>query len=171
VKVPGHSNLHELLPRESRRCSMTQANESALPNPADFCILVADDHAATRYVLSRVLRHAGFKTVEAASGAQALDLAQYVSGLLLDVNLPDLNGLEVCRLLRARRSTARLPIIQMSAVSVDELDRDAAHAAGANGYMTAPINPAMLSRAFLRLLTGSVDDGGVPGSPILERER
>jgi CheY-like chemotaxis protein len=103
--------------------------------------------------------------VEAASGAQALELAQYVSGLLLEVNLPDLNGLEVCRLLRARRGTARLPIIQMSAVSLDEPDRNAAHAAGADGYMTEPIDPALLSRAYIGLLGARTEaHGGVPGA-------
>jgi CheY-like chemotaxis protein len=120
--------------------------------PANLSILVADDHPPTRYVLSRVLRHAGFRTAEAATGAQALELAEYVSAVLLDINLPDLHGLEVCRLLRARRNTARMPIVHMSAISLGAEQRRAAHAAGADGFMAAPIDHDLLAPMLLRLL-------------------
>jgi CheY-like chemotaxis protein len=118
----------------------------------DFSILVVDDRAANRYAVSRGLRAAGFKTVEASSGAEALDLAQYVSAVVLDVHLPDVHGLEVCRLLRARPGTASLPIVHVSAVYVTEQDRLAGEAAGADAYLTTPVAPDALARTVSDLL-------------------
>lgn len=107
--------------------------------PENVSVLVVDDHRAKRYALARGLRAAGFRTVEAAGGAEALDLAQYVSAVVLDVHLPDVHGLEVCRLLRANPSTAALPIVHVSAVYVSEQDQRAGQAAGADAYLTAPV--------------------------------
>jgi CheY-like chemotaxis protein len=120
--------------------------------PEDISVLVVDDHAANRYAVSRGLRAAGFKTVEAASGAEALDLAQYVSAVVLDVHLPDVHGLEVCRLLRARPSTAALPIVHVSAVYVTEQDRLAGEAAGADAYLTTPVAPETLVRTVSEVI-------------------
>ncbi|HVE52545.1 MAG TPA: response regulator, partial [Ramlibacter sp.] len=69
---------------------------------AEHSILVVDDNASTRYATARSLRAAGFNTLEAAAGAEALELVEYVSAVVLDVHLPDLMGFEVCRLLRGR---------------------------------------------------------------------
>ncbi len=121
-------------------------------NPADHSILVVDDHDANRYAIARALRAAGFKTVEAAAGAQALELAGYVSAVVLDVHLPDLHGLEVCRLLRSGPATARLPIVQISAVYLEEKDRAAAERAGADAYMTAPVDFAELADKLRELI-------------------
>jgi len=61
-------------------------------------ILHVDDNEAGRYALSRVLRNAGFNVLEAASGAEALaQMANRPDLVILDVNLPDMSGLEVCR--------------------------------------------------------------------------
>ena len=61
-------------------------------------VLVVDDNDATLYSTSRVLRAAGFEVAEGASGEEALDLAlKDIDLMLLDVNLPDLHGFEVCR--------------------------------------------------------------------------
>jgi CheY-like chemotaxis protein len=112
--------------------------------PEHYSVLVVDDHTPNRYAVARGLRAAGFKTVEAASGAQALDLAQYVSAVVLDVHLPDVHGLEVCRLLRANPGTASLPIVHVSAVYVTKQDQIAARAAGADAYLVSPVDPAVL---------------------------
>ncbi len=120
--------------------------------PAEHSILVVDDHDANRYAIARALRAAGFPTVEAAAGAQALELAGYVSAVVLDVHLPDLHGLEVCRLLRSQRATVRLPIVQISAVYLEEKDRAAAERAGADAYMTAPVDVAALAAKLRELI-------------------
>lgn len=107
---------------------------------ASYSVLVVDDHAPARYALARALRAAGFTTLEAAGGAEALERAQAASAVVLDVHLPDLLGIEVCRLLRTRPATKALPIILVSAVYLDEPHRTAALAAGADAYLTPPLD-------------------------------
>ena len=97
-----------------------------------YTILVVDDSRAARYPVARNLRAAGFRTREASTGAQALALAAGVSAVVLDVHLPDIHGLEVCRLLRANRATASLPIVHVSAVYLSEEDGARGLGAGAD---------------------------------------
>jgi CheY-like chemotaxis protein len=120
--------------------------------PANHSVLVVDDHGPTRYAIARALRAAGFRTVEASAGAQALELAPYVSAVVLDVHLPDLHGLEVCRLLRKNPVTAALPVVQISAVYLDEEDKEAAHQAGADVYLTGPVDFGDLTDTLRELL-------------------
>lgn len=121
----------------------------------NYSILVVDDMAAGRYAMARCLREAGFRTVEAAAGARALELAPYVSAMVLDIHLPDLHGLEVCRLVRKGPGTRSLPIVHTSAVYVTEADRDASIASGADRYFTAPIDPSLLASTLDELLAAS----------------
>jgi DNA-binding response OmpR family regulator len=107
-------------------------------------VLVVDDNASHRYATSRALRAAGFNTVEAAAGAEALELSDFVSAVVLDVHLPDLLGFEVCRLLRSRSNTASLPVVHVSAVYVTQEEQVAGISAGADAYMVAPVDPDAL---------------------------
>src|SRR5689334_20271418 len=117
-------------------------------------VVVVDDNSATLYSTSRVLRAAGLEVAEGATGEQALQLAhQNADILLLDVNLPDLHGFEVCRRLRDDPVTARLPVIHISATFVKEIDKAQGLDAGGDGYLTHPIEPPVLVatvNAFLR---------------------
>lgn len=111
----------------------------------EHTVLVVDDHPATRYATARTLRAAGFKTVEASGGQQALDLApRDVSAVVLDVHMPDLDGFEVCRRLRSDVRTEFLPIIHLSAARVEGEDRIAGLNAGADAYLVHPADPAIL---------------------------
>ena len=76
---------------------------------ASASILVVDDNAATRYSTSRVLRAEGFSVFEAGTGQDAIALAvgEAVDLVVLDVNLPDFDGFEVCRRLRAAGAACR----------------------------------------------------------------
>jgi CheY-like chemotaxis protein len=115
-------------------------------------VLVVDDNPAAKYAMARTLRASGFRTVEAAGGAEALELGEFVSAVVIDVNLPDVNGFEVCKMLRARRSTALLPIIHVSAMA---LAHDvAAYAAdvGSDRFMLAPVDADALTRTLDDLL-------------------
>jgi DNA-binding response OmpR family regulator len=107
-------------------------------------ILVVDDTASSRYALVRSLRAAGFNVVEAAAGAEALELVEFVSAVVLDVHLPDLLGFEVCRLLRTRAATASLPVVHVSAIFVSQAEQSAGMAAGADAYMVSPVDPEAL---------------------------
>ncbi|MCE3270248.1 MAG: hybrid sensor histidine kinase/response regulator [Ramlibacter sp.] len=116
-------------------------------------VLVVDDAESNRYALSRGLRAEGFQTVEAAAGAQALELAEYVSAVVLDVHLPDVHGFEVCRLLRGNPKTARVPIIHVSGVYVKDEHRVAGTRAGADAYLVSPVDTAELAVLIDRLVT------------------
>src|ERR1035441_113013 len=84
------------------RCPMTDADAPAT-------VLVVDDDEAKRYILTSWLRRAGHTVIEAATGREALDTVGAVELVLLDVNLPDMTGYEVCRARRARRAAAGRP--------------------------------------------------------------
>jgi CheY-like chemotaxis protein len=118
--------------------------EAAMIDRSQHSVLVVDDNASSRYSTSRNLKAAGFNTVEAAAGAEALELAEFVSAVILDVHLPDLMGFEVCRLLRSKPTTAQLPIVYVSAMYVSEIDQQQGMATGGNAYMVSPVDPEAL---------------------------
>jgi PAS domain S-box-containing protein len=123
-------------------------------------IVIVDDNPATLYSTSRILRAAGFNVTEAINGEQGLEFAGKGADLiLLDVNLPDLHGFEVCRRLRENPQTKRLPVIHLSATFVKEIDKAQGLDSGGDGYLTHPVEPPVLIatvNAFLR--TRSAED-------------
>ncbi|HUB02789.1 MAG TPA: response regulator [Terriglobales bacterium] len=118
-------------------------------------ILYADDTEAQRYALSRVLRRAGFEVLEARTGRQALEMSsKHPDLIVLDVNLPDISGIEVCKKLKASEGTASTPVLQVSASLVSTEARVAGLEGGADAYLTQPIEPQELVatvRALLRV--------------------
>lgn len=118
-------------------------------------ILLADDREENRYVLGRVLSGAGFDCIEAATGGRALELVETLPDLIiLDVRLPDISGFDVCRRIKQDPRTSSIPILQISASFVSPEDRVRALDAGADGYLTHPIDRMVLVatvRALLRL--------------------
>lgn len=123
-----------------------------MPDRSQSTILVVDDSEAGRYAVARGLRSEGFATLEAASGREALDRAADVAAIVLDVHLPDILGLDVCRTLRERPATARLPIVHVSAVYVTGHAQAAAERAGADAYLLAPVNTRELAQTLDRLI-------------------
>ena len=117
-------------------------------------IVVIDDNPATLYATSHVLRAAGFTVTEGSTGQQALEFAgRGTDLLLLDVNLPDIHGFDVCRRLRHDPRTTRLPVIHVSATFVKEINKAEGLDAGGDGYLTHPVEPPVLVatvNAFLR---------------------
>jgi signal transduction histidine kinase len=118
-------------------------------------ILVVDDNEPARYTKSRILREAGYEVVEAATGDDALRLVveRMPRLILLDVNLPGVDGWEVCRRLKADPATASVAVLQVSATHVREEDTVRALEGGADASLTEPIEPAVLVatvRALLR---------------------
>ena len=118
-------------------------------------VLVVEDENDIAGLIKHTLERGGHTSVEvAASGDQALKAAseQPPDLIILDLNLPVLGGLEVCRLLRTRPATARTPIIMLTARS-SESDRVVGLDAGADDYVTKPFSPRELEarvRAVLR---------------------
>ena len=121
-------------------------------------VLVVDDNESSRYATSRGLRAAGFNTIEAGAGAEALELVDFCSAVVLDVHLPDLLGFEVCRLLRNRPGTTSLPVVYVSAMYVTKEDQALGMKTGADAYMVAPVDRDALL-ATLDHLIGSRSTG------------
>jgi PAS domain S-box-containing protein len=118
-------------------------------------ILVVDDNPATLYSTARILRGAGFNVVEAETGLDAVGCACRggVDLVVLDVNLPDIDGFEVCRRIRSDTACSRLPVIHLSATFVQDTDKVHGLEVGADGYLTHPVEPPVLVatvNAFLR---------------------
>lgn len=116
-------------------------------------ILYVDDTEAQRYAMSRVLRRAGFEVMQASSGREALEMvASGPDVVVLDVNLPDINGIEVCKRIKAVDATSRLPVLQVSATLVDPRHRVAGLEGGADAYLVQPIDPDELVATIRSLL-------------------
>jgi len=117
-------------------------------------ILVVDDNIATRYAVRRVLEHHGFAVEEAGTGGAglaAVDAAEFAA-LVLDVNLPDMSGFDVVRTLRSEPRTALLPVVHVSAASISTGDMITGLEAGADGYLTHPVDPDVLIATLRSLL-------------------
>jgi DNA-binding response OmpR family regulator len=133
-------------------------------------VLVVEDEQDIAGLVRHTLERSGDMQVDvAASGDQALKAAaeQPPDLILLDLNLPVLGGLEVCRLLRSRPATARVPIIMLTA-RTGETDRVTGLDAGADDYITKPFSLRELAarvRAVLR--RGRSDDP--PAAPLVYR--
>src|SRR5664279_2631271 len=102
-------------------------------------ILIVEDHKPLRSLLSFLLSSAGYETFETADALSALDEAsrQQPDLVLLDWQLPDMDGIKLLRLWRADEATARIPVIMVSG-KADEVDRVAGLKAGADDYVTKP---------------------------------
>lgn len=123
-------------------------------------VLVVDDNPTARYSTARILRAAGFATVETAGGAEALELAaQGVAAVVLDVHLPDLHGFEVCRLLRSQPATATLPVIHVSAVHVKAEEQALGLRSGADAYLLSPVEPQVLVATLEALIRARIFEG------------
>ncbi|HEY0935407.1 MAG TPA: SpoIIE family protein phosphatase [Trebonia sp.] len=115
-----------------------------MSEPAGGDLLLVDDDEAKRYLLSTWLRRAGYTVTEAGTGQEGLRLASTAELVLLDVNLPDMSGFEVCRLIKSDVRTAAIPVIQVSATAVAIADRAHGLTQGADAYLIEPSEPAEL---------------------------
>jgi CheY-like chemotaxis protein len=107
-------------------------------------LLLVDDDEAKRYVISAWLRRAGYTVVEVGTGQAALERASGVDLVLLDVNLPDISGFDVCRQIKADPRTAAIPVIQVSATAIETADRAHGLTQGADAYLIDPTEPEEL---------------------------
>lgn len=122
-------------------------------NP-DIRLLIVDDNAATRYALRRRLALHDYQVLEAGTGGEGLALigSEQIDALILDVNLPDMSGFDIVRLLRADPATALLPVIHVSAASIQTGDIITGLDAGADAYLVHPVDPDVLVATLRTLL-------------------
>ena len=105
-------------------------------------ILVVDDEDNIRELLKFSLEKNGFVVKEASDGEQALTvLSNYIPDLIiLDLMLPQIDGLEVCRRIKSNSNTAGIPIIMLTA-RAEEIDKVLGLELGADDYITKPFSP------------------------------
>src|SRR5258705_7974865 len=108
-------------------------------------ILVVDDEPEAVELVEFNLKQAGFDVAVAADGAEALKKARTLlpSLIVLDLMLPEVDGLEVCKMLRRDPATAAIPIIMLTAKAA-EIDRVLGLELGADDYLTKPFSPREL---------------------------
>ncbi len=117
-------------------------------------ILNVNDVEGPLYVVSTILRRAGFGVVEARSGLEALRVAEEHDPdlVVLDIRLPDVNGLEVCRRLRENPKTASIKVLHTSATFVSLDYKVQSLTGGSDGYLTQPFEPEELLATVKSLL-------------------
>ena len=117
-------------------------------------ILNVDDYDQARYVKTRLLQNAGFLVEEASNGVDALEMAArlHPSLVLLDVRLPDIDGREVCRRIKADPATCDMNVIHTSAAFITEQDAREGIASGADRYIPVPFEPQDLIAAVRSVL-------------------
>ncbi|WP_085683910.1 MULTISPECIES: response regulator [unclassified Pseudomonas] len=120
----------------------------------DIRLLIVDDNVATRYALRRRLERHGYEVFEAGTGGEGLALiaSETLDALILDVNLPDMSGFDIVRELRADPGTALLPVIHVSAASIQTGDIITGLDAGADAYLIHPVDPDVLLATLRTLL-------------------
>jgi CheY-like chemotaxis protein len=129
-------------------------------------VLVVEDNVMNMKLLRDVLLATGYRTLEATTGGEAIQLAaEHAPDLvLMDVHLPDIDGVHALRRLRADERTAAIPVLAVTAQAMHG-DRERLLAAGFDGYIAKPVN--------IRELVGTVrqhcDAHGQPGSGATPR--
>jgi signal transduction histidine kinase/DNA-binding response OmpR family regulator len=143
--APGHRPPHAVPP-----------TNGGAPAPAqDTLVLVVDDTEGNRYAVSRLLRGAGMRVREAENAAEAMQaLGEAPPDLVvLDINLPDASGFDICRTIKTTPSLGSIPVMHVSASYVTSADRAYGLEHGADAYLTHPLDPDVFvatARALLR---------------------
>jgi diguanylate cyclase (GGDEF)-like protein len=140
-----------------------------------YKILVVDDDPNIRELVMETLNQEEFKSIEAKDGIEALKICESERPdiIVLDVMMPDLDGLEVCLRLRGDTLTNHIPIILLTAKGMLE-DKIKGMETGADDYLTKPFDPLELEARINMHLRRSVRDGeaspltGLPGNRVIE---
>ncbi len=116
-------------------------------------VLLADDDPSLRRLIRTTLGEQDFELLQAADGDEALKAAreQHPSLVLLDVNMPQMNGFDVCRALKSDPDTANIKVVMLTARGADS-DRAQARMAGADDYFIKPFSPVQLLNKVYALL-------------------
>jgi len=127
-------------------------------------VLIVDDDPDILRLVSYNIGQAGFEVIAASTGRKALEIAQkqHPDLIILDVMLPDVDGMEVCRTLRQQYPSRRIPIIMLTARG-DEIDRVVGFELGADDYVAKPFSPRELVLRVKSILRRS---GGEPSDVL-----
>ena len=124
------------------------------PNGLQRTILIVDDFDDTRLLLRTWLQKKGFRIIEAENGNQAVSQAESERPdlIIMDVEMPELDGLSATRKIRALPHAQTLPIVAVSAYGADQFRKEAL-AAGCNEYVSTPFEPDELEKLIRGLLS------------------
>ncbi len=116
-------------------------------------VLLADDDPGLRHLVEATLGSEAFRLLHAADGEETLTIAQreVPDLILLDVNMPKRNGLDVCRILKNQAETASIRVVMLTASS-SEADKARGRAVGADDYFIKPFSPVALLNKVYELL-------------------
>ena len=116
-------------------------------------ILIVDDFDDTRLLLRTWLQKKNFRVIEAENGYRAIAAAEKIKPdlIIMDVEMPELDGLEATRRIRKLNGFAQVPIVAVSAYGADQY-RELALAAGCNEYVSTPFEPDELERLIRGLI-------------------
>ena len=122
---------------------------------SDGQVLVAEDNPTNRFVICAMLKAFGIKPLVAQDGEEAVRMAREtpVQLILMDINMPKLNGMDAARCLAADPATAAIPIIAVTATATEH-QRLACKAAGFAGFVSKPIDVTVLEAAISPYITG-----------------
>ncbi len=116
-------------------------------------ILVVEDNDITRYAIVEIINSAGFKTLEASTGREAMELMKEQPDLVvLDVGLPDTDGYTICRRIKENPVTSNIPVLHLSSTHKNPRAITRGMEAGADGYLTHPVEPDVLMAYIKSLL-------------------
>jgi CheY-like chemotaxis protein len=136
-----------------------EVSDKGQPNEPQFLILVVDDAADNLAMISLALQQQGYKVVTAANGEDAVTVASQTQPnlILMDINLPELDGLGATRRIRENEALREVPVVVVTAFGTEGFQR-AAYDVGASGYLTKPIDLDRMNLLIARLLSpeGSV---------------
>jgi len=129
-------------------------------------VLNVDDNEPALYAKTRILRRAGFTVFEASDGTTALELVASKAPelVLLDVQLPDISGLDVCRRIKSDPITRRIPVLHISATHITEADQQVGMESGAEIYLVEPLAPEELITVVRTLLRLRRSEAGLAAS-------
>ena len=143
-------------------------NVPSQPTPLEpkFLILVVDDSADNLAVISLDLQQQNYRVVTASNGEDAIKIAAQTTPnlILMDINLPELDGLAATRRIRELEGLREVPVVAITAFGTEGFQR-AAYDAGVLGYLTKPIDFDRMHQLIARLLS-TADSGNLTGQSL-----
>ena len=152
-ELPGHrSGEGSYTARECLVKEHLQASAKATAARSRHVVLVVDHDETMRNANACALRALGFPVIEGATAAEATALVSAASAVVLDIELPDLDGFDVCRLLRMTARTSKVPVVHLGAARVEDAHRERSEAVGADAMVAASVPPAHLAALLDELI-------------------
>ncbi len=126
-------------------------------------ILYIEDNDQNLYLITFLLNAKGYKVLQAREGLEGIEMAarQKPDLILLDIQLPGMDGYTVAQRLRANQEVANIPIVAVTSYAMAG-DREKAFEAGCTGYIEKPINPETFLAQVEEHLQGCASEGGAP---------